>query len=234
MQKPLFCRGRISVFKVFSVYCLLRLQIVQGGNLAFAIAGEHCRANIGGEGYSQFFRCRNLSLHKHRKTSALELGQQAQKQGRSETRISLPRVQKPPFAAAGDLCGRRCSNFPVQKPPFRNCLKNTIYWCCGSTNILVLAQRESIQAETGKVIVANQEVTTHKQRKFFKQNNRRYTDIYQGCKKGVIRTKKRFLHQKCERKAEKTQPCTERHYQSCVVIKECKTTIYRYRKENST
>ena len=82
--------------------------------------------------------------------------------------------------------------------------------------------------------MANQEVTTHKQRKFFKQNNRRYTDIYQGCKKGVIRTKKRFLHQKCERKAEKTQPCTERHYQSCVVIKECKTTIYRYREENST
>ena len=52
--------------------------------------------------------------------------------------------------------------------------------------------------------MANQEVTTHKQRKFFKQNNRRYTDIYQGCKKGVIRTKKRFLHQKCERKEKKT------------------------------
>ena len=89
MQKPLFCRGRISVFKVFSVYCLLRLQIVQGGNLAFAIEGEHCRASIGGECYSWFFRCRNLSLHKHWKTTALELGQQAQKQGRSETRISL-------------------------------------------------------------------------------------------------------------------------------------------------
>ena len=82
--------------------------------------------------------------------------------------------------------------------------------------------------------MANQEVTTHKQRKFFKQNNRRYTDIYQGCKKGVIRTKKRILHQKCERKAEKTQPCTEGYYQSSVVIKGCKTTIYRYREENST
>ena len=82
--------------------------------------------------------------------------------------------------------------------------------------------------------MANQEVTTHKQRKFFKQNNRRYTDIYQGCKKGVIRTKKRFLHQKSERKEEKTQPCTEGYYQSSVVIKGCKTTIYRYRKENST
>ena len=76
--------------------------------------------------------------------------------------------------------------------------------------------------------MANQEVTTHKQGKILKQNNRRYTDIYQGCEKGIIRTKKRFLHQKCERKAEKTQPCTERHYQSCVVIKERKTTIYRY------
>ena len=82
MQKPLFCRGRISAFKFFSVYCLLRLQIVQDGNLAFAIAGEHCRANIGGECYSWFFRCRNLSLHKHRKTPALELGQYAQRQGR--------------------------------------------------------------------------------------------------------------------------------------------------------
>ena len=83
-------------------------------------------------------------------------------------------------------------------------------------------------------MVANQEVTTHKQRKIFKQNNRRYTDIQQGCEKGVIRTKKRFLHQKCERKEEKTQPCTEGYYQSSVVIKGCKTTIYRYRKENST
>lgn len=31
--------------------------------------------------------------------------------GESETKISLPRVQKPPFAAASDFCGRRCSNF---------------------------------------------------------------------------------------------------------------------------
>lgn len=31
--------------------------------------------------------------------------------GESETKISLPRVQKPPFAAASDLCGRRCSIF---------------------------------------------------------------------------------------------------------------------------
>ena len=177
MWKPLFCRGRISVFKAISANCLLQLQIGQCGNHSFAIVGMLCRANIGRDYDSWFFRCRNLSLHKHRKTPALELGQQAQKQGRSETRISLPRVQKPPFAAAGDLCGRRCSNFPVQKPPFRNCFKNTIYWCCGSTNILVLARRESIQAETGKVIMANQEVTTHKQRKIIKQNNRRYTDI---------------------------------------------------------
>lgn len=82
--------------------------------------------------------------------------------------------------------------------------------------------------------MANQEVTTHKQRKTFKQNNRRYTDIYQGCEKGIICTKKRFLHKKCERKEEKTQLCTEGPYQSSVVIKGCKTTIYRYREENST
>ena len=46
---------------------------MQGGNLAFAKKGEHCRASIGGEFYSWFFRCRNLSLHKHRKTAALEI-----------------------------------------------------------------------------------------------------------------------------------------------------------------
>jgi hypothetical protein len=55
-----------------------------------------------------------------------------------------------------------------------------------------------------------------------------------GCEKGIICTKKRFLHQKSERKEEKTQPCTGRHFQSSVVIKGCKTTIYRYREQNST
>ena len=55
-----------------------------------------------------------------------------------------------------------------------------------------------------------------------------------GYEKGIICTKKRFPHQKSERKEEKTQPCTEGYYQSSVVIKGCKTTIYRYRKENST
>ena len=47
--RNLFFAVEESLFSNFSVYCLLRLQIVQGGNLAFAIAGEHCRANIGGE-----------------------------------------------------------------------------------------------------------------------------------------------------------------------------------------
>ena len=37
-----------------------------------------------------------------------------------------------------------------------------------------------------------------------------------------------------ERKEKKTQPCTEGYYPSSVVIKGCKTTIYRYREENST
>lgn len=44
-----FCRGRISVFKAISAYCLLQLLIVVCGNLCFAIAGVFGRANRGGD-----------------------------------------------------------------------------------------------------------------------------------------------------------------------------------------
>ena len=48
-----------------------------------------------------------------------------------------------------------------------------------------------------------------------------------GYEKGIICTKKRFLHQKSERKEEKTQLCTEGPYQSSVVIKGCKTNLFK-------
>ena len=51
--------------------------------------------------------------------------------------------------------------------------------------------------------MANQEVTTHKQRKFFKQNNRRYTDIYQGCKKVLSALKRGFYIKSAKEKRKK-------------------------------
>ena len=65
MWKPLFCRGRISVFKAISAKCLLQLQIGQCGNHSFAIVGMICRVNIGRDYDSWFFRCRNLSFVYH-------------------------------------------------------------------------------------------------------------------------------------------------------------------------
>ena len=65
MWKPHFLRGRISVFKAISANCLLQLQIGQCGNHSFAIVEMLCRANMGRDYDSWFFRCRNLSFVYH-------------------------------------------------------------------------------------------------------------------------------------------------------------------------
>lgn len=62
----------------------------------------------------------------------------------------------------------------------------------------------------------------------------RYTDIKSNLEKGTACTKKRFLHQRDGKNGKKTPSCTERLYQSSVVVKVCKTTIYRYREQKST
>lgn len=56
--------------------------------------------------------------------------------------------------------------------------------------------------------------------RFLHSNNKRYNDIKLRLEKEVSTSKKR----------KKTQPCTERHNQSIIVIERGKNTIYRYRK----
>ena len=70
--------------------------------------------------------------------------------------------------------------------------------------------------------------------RFLNDNNTRYTDIKSNLKKETACTKKRFLHQRDGKNGKKTPSCTERLYQSSVVVKVCKTTIYRYREQKST
>ena len=81
--------------------------------------------------------------------------------------------------------------------------------------------------------MANQEVSHINSVRFL---NRIIGDIpiYIRAAKKVLSALKRGFYIKSAKEKRKKQPCTERHYQSSVVIKECKTTIYRYREENST
>ena len=69
--------------------------------------------------------------------------------------------------------------------------------------------------------------------RFLNDNNTRYTDIKLSLEKETVCAKKRFLHQRDGKNGKKTPSCTERLYQSSVVVKVCKTTIYRYRGEKA-
>ena len=70
--------------------------------------------------------------------------------------------------------------------------------------------------------------------RFLNDNNMRYTDIKLRLGKETVCTKKRFLHQRGGKNGKKTPSCTERLYQSSVVVKVYGTTIYRYGGQKST
>ena len=53
-------------------------------------------------------------------------------------------------------------------------------------------------------------------------------------KKELSALKRGFYIKRAKEKRKKIQSCTERYYQSSVVIKGCKTTTYRYREQKTT
>ena len=64
-------------------------------------------------------------------------------------------------------------------------------------------------------------------------DNIRYNDVKLNFEKETACTKKRFLHQRGGKNGKKAPSCTERLYQSSVVVKVYGTTIYRYRGRKS-